>query len=510
MTVVATVNATDAKNRFGDLIRRAYQGKGHLIVERGGIPVVAIVPISDYQQLLAPVGTATGTSAPAEAAQRAASGAVEAQAREQLLALRNLQPWSRFSFIMSAMTHACPRKYTTMERNIRPVFYGLRITQFSILGLTILLLTGACAAQKGSPIGGRPPTQVAQAGPTLNVNPAGGWAGQYVEIRGSGWPTNQLILVYLEDETGRSGFMAASNSDANGDLTTGFTWPLSERWLQPGPVRMVARSSNGDSTAGATFQIGRPGEETPTPIPTVEETPIPDEADPPTPTPTVAPIAQAPVATEHVEAARLASPPVIDGNLDEWAGVQSYSSPFIVEQRPEWDGSLDVEALWRLGWDDDALYFGVAVTDDLIVQENIPQFAYFGDSLEIEMATDIANRGDVVTRRDFQYVITPGNFNDLPPAAYRFQGNDEGRLIDAPGTLARVAARRTDSGYNLEFSIPWSDINVRPHSGFSLGAALNVNDNDVPGSQRIQYLMLSNVPERQWSTPSSWGTLNLR
>jgi len=82
MTVVATVNATDAKNRFGDLIRRAYQGKEHLIVERGGIPVVAIVPISDYQQLLAP----TGPSAPAQAAQRAAAGAVEAQAREQLLA----------------------------------------------------------------------------------------------------------------------------------------------------------------------------------------------------------------------------------------------------------------------------------------------------------------------------------------------------------------------------------------------------------------------------------------
>ena len=51
---------------------------------------------------------------------------------------------------------------------------------------------------------------------------------------------------------------------------------------------------------------------------------------------------------------------------------------------------------------------------------------------------------------------------------------------------------------------------MRPHSGFSLGAALNVNDNDVPGSQRIQYLMLANVPERQWSTPSSWGTLTLR
>ncbi|MBX2998707.1 MAG: hypothetical protein KF893_09385 [Caldilineaceae bacterium] len=400
-----------------------------------------------------------------------------------------------------------------MEHNIRPAFYTFRILHFSILGWVILLLAGACSAQPGQPIGGRPPSQVEQAGPTLNVNPAGGWAGQYVEIRGSGWPANQLIMVYLEDEAGRSGFMAASNSDANGNLNTGFTWPLSERWLQPGPVRLVARGSNESITAGATFQVGRPGEEAPTPIPTVEETPEPEatpteETAPPTPTP--APVVQPPIATENVEAMRLASPPVIDGNLEEWTGLQGYLSPFIVEQRPEWDGSMDVEAVWWLGWDDDALYFGVAVTDDIIVQENIPQFAYFGDSLEIELATDIANRGDVVTRRDFQYIISPGNLNDLPPAAYRFQGTPEGRLTDAPGTLARVAVRRTESGYNLEFSIPWSDINVAPHSDFTMGAALSVNDNDVPGSVRIQYLLLSNVPGRQWSTPSSWGTLTLR
>ena len=82
MTVIATVNATEAKNRFGDVIRRAYRDKEHLIVERGGIPVVAIVPISDYQQILAPATSAP----PSEDGQRAAAGAVEAQAREQLLA----------------------------------------------------------------------------------------------------------------------------------------------------------------------------------------------------------------------------------------------------------------------------------------------------------------------------------------------------------------------------------------------------------------------------------------
>ena len=49
---IATISATEAKNRFGDVIRRAYRSQEHLVVERGGIPVVAIVPISDYEQFL--------------------------------------------------------------------------------------------------------------------------------------------------------------------------------------------------------------------------------------------------------------------------------------------------------------------------------------------------------------------------------------------------------------------------------------------------------------------------
>jgi len=49
---IARISATEAKNRFGDVIRRAYRSQEHLVVERGGIPVVAIVPISDYEEFL--------------------------------------------------------------------------------------------------------------------------------------------------------------------------------------------------------------------------------------------------------------------------------------------------------------------------------------------------------------------------------------------------------------------------------------------------------------------------
>ena len=45
--MVRMVSATEAKNRFGAIIKQAYAGDEHLIVERGGIPVVVIVPIQD-------------------------------------------------------------------------------------------------------------------------------------------------------------------------------------------------------------------------------------------------------------------------------------------------------------------------------------------------------------------------------------------------------------------------------------------------------------------------------
>lgn len=367
----------------------------------------------------------------------------------------------------------------------------------------------------------RLPTPMVDRSPVLRLQPDTGWAGEYVQVSGEGWPPNQLIMVHLEDARGRSGFMSAASSDANGVLSTGFTWPISERWLTPGPIQVVAQGQDDSRSASTNFVVMREGETLPTPTVAMTETAVPEitetataeataTVDAATPTVTASPEVLAPVAVENVVARRLTTPPTLDGDLGEWQGVQGYRTPFVVEQLPEWDGSMDVEAIWRFGWDTQNLYVGVAVTDDLIVQENIPQFAYFGDSLEMELDTDLdGDLGPTVSRDDFQYIITPGNLRDLPPATYRFQGTNEGRLTDAPGTMARVALRRTDSGYNLEFSIPWSDVNLAPRSGLVMGATFSVNDNDVPGSERKQYLLLSNVAGRLWSTPDSWGTLTL-
>lgn len=79
--VIRVVNATEAKNRFGELIQRAYLRDEHLIIKRGGIPVVAIVPMADYERLI------NTEALPAEVTEEVSVSTKEERARQRLLRL---------------------------------------------------------------------------------------------------------------------------------------------------------------------------------------------------------------------------------------------------------------------------------------------------------------------------------------------------------------------------------------------------------------------------------------
>ena len=49
--MIRTITATEAKNRLGEWIKKVYQTNDHIIIEKGGIPVVAIIPIAEYGKL---------------------------------------------------------------------------------------------------------------------------------------------------------------------------------------------------------------------------------------------------------------------------------------------------------------------------------------------------------------------------------------------------------------------------------------------------------------------------
>ena len=48
----SALSATEARIHFGEVIKRAYVGGEHLVVEKGGIPVVVILSFPDYAQLI--------------------------------------------------------------------------------------------------------------------------------------------------------------------------------------------------------------------------------------------------------------------------------------------------------------------------------------------------------------------------------------------------------------------------------------------------------------------------
>jgi len=47
---VHAIPASEARVHFGEVLRRVYVGKEHIIVEKGGLPVVAIIPFSDFEE----------------------------------------------------------------------------------------------------------------------------------------------------------------------------------------------------------------------------------------------------------------------------------------------------------------------------------------------------------------------------------------------------------------------------------------------------------------------------
>ena len=210
-----------------------------------------------------------------------------------------------------------------------------------------------------------------------------------------------------------------------------------------------------------------------------------------------------------VVAASMPTPPSIDGRLSEWSDVPPTTSPFLVHQATGWDGSRDLEATWRLGWDADNLYVALNVVDDVHVQTQSGNRIFRGDSAEMQIDTAPQADASRLNPRTYQIVLSPGNFVSLDASAWRFRGTTAGQLPDAPGHNIEVEALQTDTGYTLEAAIPWDDLNVSPAEGMVLGLALNVNDNDQPG-EAIQEIMLSNVATRTWGNPQTWGRLLLR
>lgn len=207
-----------------------------------------------------------------------------------------------------------------------------------------------------------------------------------------------------------------------------------------------------------------------------------------------------------VEALYIKKAPSLDADLGEWE-VKSYPVNHVVFGKDRWDGGNDLTGNLMAAWDDDYLYLGIWVVDNRYVQNASGEALFLGDSLEVLFDADVA--GDFYDRRlsqdDFQLGISPGSpVPGQDPEAYLwFPKSQAGRR-----SKVQIAAAATTNDYSVEVAIPWSIFGILPGRGLHFGFVFSISDNDNLDKD-VQQSMVSNLPARVLTDPTTWGDLTL-
>jgi hypothetical protein len=245
---------------------------------------------------------------------------------------------------------------------------------------------------------------------------------------------------------------------------------------------------------GTGGEVPVPVEATQAPSPTGTFTPVPPTATPYYP--------QRPggifTATKYL--------PVIDGNLDEWK-TSEYQCGYLVFGSSNWSGPSDLGCTFHVSWDDQNLYFAVNVMDQTYAQRASGQNLYLGDSIEIQIDSNL--NGDFyvngLDNDDYQLGLSPGfiNTNGVKEAVIYFPSTIKGSRPQVSIASVKVA-----DGYRLEAAIPWGVWGLAPSVGSKYGFALSVSDNDASYGN-YQQSMVSSTSGRKLLNPTTWSELLL-
>ncbi|MFH1927525.1 MAG: DNRLRE domain-containing protein [Chloroflexota bacterium] len=259
-----------------------------------------------------------------------------------------------------------------------------------------------------------------------------------------------------------------------------YTWRVTDAYMNngmPGSTDFrISCNGDGNETIHMLQVKGFWGIEPPTPMPTntflpsptpgpATATPTPREGTPGPPPPTTTPRPSPTMSPLVLDFYPGSVPVTVDGSLNEWSGDRlitldvntAYLATGIIDDRS--DLSADVWA----AWDQDYLYFGVHVNDDILVADSSGTL-WHDDTLEIGLDglyDHVGWQGD-----DHQYAI-------------RFDGmlTDMGKLLDDPNLL--LGTQRVAGGYDIEFGVPMQYLGYsEAGEGIVVGLNLALSDDD--------------------------------
>ena len=159
---------------------------------------------------------------------------------------------------------------------------------------------------------------------------------------------------------------------------------------------------------------------------------------------------------------------VVDGDPADWG-----DSGFRVDIMTGEDGKIlpadDLDASFRLGWDNQGLLLLLTVDDNSAVEFSAVEELWYGDLVTLFVATERGSSERYLT------TISPGLDPKYPELRSSIQD-----FRETPGEeLSVEAARsRTETGYVLEVSLPWKNLAIEPKSGREIAFQIYVNDSD--------------------------------
>jgi hypothetical protein len=166
---------------------------------------------------------------------------------------------------------------------------------------------------------------------------------------------------------------------------------------------------------------------------------------------------QQPMSSE-ARALRVATPPTIDGNLDEWStipAIASNSREQFLRGVGLWQGPNVDSHTVQFAWDTTNLYLGVAVRAPQYIQRYTLSDVWHDDAMWVYVTS--STKADRLSAK-FTLAQTPKG-----PQVWDWENS---RFLPD----AEMSWRKTDSGYIYEASIPWASVGVtNPQAGQTIG-----------------------------------------
>ena len=205
------------------------------------------------------------------------------------------------------------------------------------------------------------------------------------------------------------------------------------------------------------------------------------------------------------EVARAAAPVKVDGDLSEWSGRWKGEIALKTEGNTA-DEAVSLDVMW----DATSLYLAFKVKDNEVGNTE-ERSLWMGDCVEVFLNVmddfGLPKKGGagvgLATPKygpdDYQFLFGV-NGKQISGSANPLHNPDGSQFTDLP-----FAVTRTDDGYQMEMAIPWSELQLKPVVGYTLGFSVAVDD--CERGLRGQYEWKGT--DHNYKDTTDWGRVRL-